>query len=86
MGQPVHSGPQAIGLVDETTNWLLVAIIGLLTICFLASAMSGVGKGIQYLSNFNMFIAAILAIFLRIRCWADPVHREPHPGFLRCLL
>ncbi len=62
----IGAGLQAIGLVDETTNWLLVAIIGVLTICFLASAMSGVGKGIQYLSNFNIFIAAILAIFVFI--------------------
>ncbi len=60
----ISAGLQAIGLVDETTNWLLVAIIGVLTIAFLASAISGVGKGIQYLSNFNIILAAILAIFV----------------------
>ncbi|HZK32732.1 MAG TPA: BCCT family transporter, partial [Corynebacterium sp.] len=36
------------------------------TLAFLLSAMSGVGKGIQYLSNFNVILAAILAIFVFI--------------------
>lgn len=60
----ISAGLQAIGVVDESTNWLLIAIIGVLTICFLASAVSGVGKGIQYLSNSNILLAAVLAIFV----------------------
>ncbi len=43
---------------------LLVAIVALLTLAFIASAVTGVAKGIQYLSNINMVLAAILAIFV----------------------
>jgi choline/carnitine/betaine transport len=41
---------------------LAVAIIALLTIAFVASAVSGIAKGIQWLSNINMVLAAILAL------------------------
>ncbi len=44
--------------VGET---LLVVIIVVLTIAFVASAVSGVAKGIQWLSNINMVLAGILA-------------------------
>lgn len=33
---------------------------------FILSAVSGVGKGIQYLSNFNMVLAVVLLTFLAI--------------------
>jgi len=35
-----------------------------LTIAFVASAVSGVAKGIQYLSNTNMVLALVLAVFV----------------------
>jgi choline-glycine betaine transporter len=41
---------------------LLVGIIVVLTIAFVASAVTGVAKGIQWLSNINMVLAAILAV------------------------
>ena len=41
---------------------LLVTIIVVLTICFILSAVSGVSKGIQWLSNINMVLAGILAL------------------------
>jgi choline/carnitine/betaine transport len=44
--------------VGET---LLVVIIVVLTIAFVASAVSGVARGIQWLSNINMVLAGILA-------------------------
>ena len=43
---------------------VLVGIVLVLTLAFIFSAMSGVGKGIQYISNANMVLAAILAIFV----------------------
>jgi choline/carnitine/betaine transport len=43
---------------------LLVGIIAVLTVAFVASAVSGVAKGIQWLSNINMVLAAILAVFV----------------------
>jgi choline-glycine betaine transporter len=35
-----------------------------LTVCFIASAVSGVAKGIQWLSNINMVLAVVLALFV----------------------
>ncbi len=36
-------------------------IIAMLTCAFVASAVSGIERGIQWLSNINMVLAAILA-------------------------
>nr|WP_258718723.1 BCCT family transporter [Saccharopolyspora gloriosae] len=60
----IQSGMQAAGWIGETSTTLLVLIIVVLTICFIASAVSGVSKGIQWLSNINMVLAALLAIFV----------------------
>ncbi|MFC6153001.1 BCCT family transporter [Nocardioides yefusunii] len=46
------------------TNTFLVVLIVVLTICFIVSAVSGVARGIQYLSNINMVLALALAIFV----------------------
>ena len=40
------------------------AIIAVLTVAFVASAVSGVAKGIQWLSNINMVLAVVLAVFV----------------------
>jgi choline/carnitine/betaine transport len=47
--------------VPDVGETLLVVIIVVLTIAFVASAVSGVAKGIQWLSNINMVLAGILA-------------------------
>ncbi|WP_288792796.1 BCCT family transporter [uncultured Corynebacterium sp.] len=60
----ISSGLNASGFVDSPSTKLTVGIVSVLTLAFLLSAMSGVGKGIQWLSNFNMAIAALLAIFV----------------------
>ncbi|MCK0112854.1 BCCT family transporter [Ornithinimicrobium sp. F0845] len=43
---------------------VLVVIIAILTCAFIASAVSGVAKGIQWLSNTNMVLALLLAVFV----------------------
>jgi choline-glycine betaine transporter len=43
---------------------VLIGIISILTVCFVISAVSGVAKGIQWLSNINMVLAFVLALFL----------------------
>ena len=43
---------------------LTVAVIGFLTLCFVVSAVSGVDRGIKWLSNANAVAAALLALFL----------------------
>jgi choline/carnitine/betaine transport len=60
----IRSGMQATGWIGEVGTGFLVAIIAVLTVCFIASAVSGVAKGIQWLSNINMVLAALLAIFV----------------------
>ncbi len=58
----IGGGLMAVGALDSVSTTLLVAIIAVLTLAFVASAVSGVAKGIQWLSNINMVLAAILAL------------------------
>jgi choline/carnitine/betaine transport len=60
----IGGGLQAGGFLDEAPTALLVVIIVVLTIAFVASAVSGVAKGIQWLSNINMVLAVVLAAFV----------------------
>ncbi|MCW2769325.1 MAG: choline transporter [Aeromicrobium sp.] len=60
----IGSGLQFNGWVDSPGKVVLVAVIVLLTIAFIASAVSGVAKGIQLLSNVNMVLALVLAGFV----------------------
>jgi choline/carnitine/betaine transport len=58
----IGGGLMAVGALDTVSTTLLVAIIAVLTCAFVASAVSGVAKGIQWLSNINMVLAGILAL------------------------
>ncbi|AFR47829.1 BCCT family transporter [Gordonia sp. KTR9] len=60
----IGSGLSNVGWVDNPGTTLLVAIIAVLTAAFVASAVSGVAKGIQRLSNINMVLAIVLAVFV----------------------
>ena len=60
----IGSGFQVVGWMSEVSTFLLVAIVALLTLAFVASAVSGVAKGIQWLSNTNMVLAVVLALFV----------------------
>ena len=60
----IGSGMEFNGWVGEAGTPVLVAIIAILTIAFIASAVSGVAKGIQWLSNINMVLALTLAVFV----------------------
>jgi glycine betaine transporter len=46
------------------SKWLTVAVIAFLTLCFVLSAVTGVEKGVQLLSNANAVAALALAFFL----------------------
>ena len=50
----------------EPSNGIAVAIIALLTLAFVLSAVSGVHRGIQWLSNTNMVLAIALLLFLLV--------------------
>ncbi|MBT2415901.1 BCCT family transporter [Streptomyces sp. ISL-12] len=60
----IGSGVRELDWLDEVSTALLVTIIAVLTVAFVASAVSGVEKGIQWLSNINMVLALILALFV----------------------
>ncbi|MFD3652943.1 BCCT family transporter [Streptomyces sp. NPDC058620] len=62
----IGSGFQELDWMEKTGTGLLVAIIAVLTVAFVASAVSGVEKGIQWLSNINMVLALILVLFVFI--------------------
>ncbi|WP_299923031.1 BCCT family transporter [uncultured Nocardioides sp.] len=46
------------------SRWLTVAVIGFLTVCFVISAVTGIEKGVQLLSNANAIAALLLVLFL----------------------
>src|SRR3712207_4423442 len=50
----------------ESANGIAVAIIAVLTLAFVLSAVSGVHRGIQWLSNTNMLLAIGLVLFLLV--------------------
>jgi choline/carnitine/betaine transport len=60
----IRSGLHIVSGVSETGNTVLIVIITVLTIAFVLSAVSGVSRGIQWLSNTNMVLAVILAVFV----------------------
>ncbi|MEU6391797.1 BCCT family transporter [Streptomyces sp. NPDC046939] len=60
----IGSGFEELDWMDKAGTGLLVSIIAVLTVAFVASAVSGVEKGIQWLSNINMVLALVLAVFV----------------------
>ncbi len=60
----IGGGLQSAGVVEQATTAILVMIIGVLTLAFVASAVSGIARGIQWLSNINMVLALVLAMLV----------------------
>ncbi|MGP4026059.1 BCCT family transporter [Actinomadura sp. 3N407] len=60
----IRTGLQEAGWIETLGTSVLVMIIVVLTICFVVSAVSGIARGIQWLSNINMVLAALLAVFV----------------------
>lgn len=54
---------KVFGMSTES-KWIAVAIIAFLTACFVISAVSGIDRGIKWLSNANAIAAALLVFFL----------------------
>ena len=61
--QQINSGMNYLWGTGESSTIALI-IIGVLSVAFILSAVSGVGKGVQFLSNLNMVIALLLLLFL----------------------
>ncbi|WP_251039291.1 BCCT family transporter [Arthrobacter sp. ISL-72] len=60
----IGSGMTSNGWVGEIGTPVLVVIVAILTSCFVASAVSGISRGIQWLSNINMVLAVVLALIV----------------------
>ncbi|WP_246088050.1 BCCT family transporter [Nocardioides albertanoniae] len=60
----ISAGLQLVAGLGKVGNSVLIGIIAILTVCFVISAVSGVARGIQWLSNINMVLALLLAVFL----------------------
>ncbi len=62
----IGSGFEVLDWSSDVPTSLLVGIIAVLTVAFVASAISGVEKGVQWLSNINMVLALLLVVFVFI--------------------
>jgi choline/carnitine/betaine transport len=62
----IGSGLSSNGWFGDLGTPVLVAIVAILTACFVASAVSGISRGIQWLSNINMVLAVVLAAIVFI--------------------
>ena len=60
----IQSGLEIVAGLGQGGNALIIGIIAVLTVAFVMSAVSGVAKGIQWLSNINMVLAIALAVFV----------------------
>jgi choline/carnitine/betaine transport len=60
----IGSGLTSNGWLGEVGTPVLVVIVAILTSCFVASAVSGISRGIQWLSNINMVLAVVLALIV----------------------
>jgi choline/carnitine/betaine transport len=60
----IGDGLEFNGWVGTVGTPILVTIIAVLTVAFIASAVSGIARGIQWLSNINMVLALALALFV----------------------
>lgn len=62
----IGSGLTSNGWFGTVGTPVLVGIVAVLTLCFVASAVSGISRGIQWLSNINMVLAVVLALIVFI--------------------
>ncbi|WP_253905746.1 BCCT family transporter [Arthrobacter sp. H5] len=60
--QQISAGLVQLGLFEESSNLLLIGLILVITFIATLSVVSGVGKGIKWLSNFNLGLAAVFLI------------------------
>lgn len=58
----IAAGLSHLGVVGEVTNGLLVVLIVIITLFAIASVVSGVGKGIKWLSNINLGMAGLFLV------------------------
>ncbi|MDD7384142.1 MAG: BCCT family transporter [Actinomycetaceae bacterium] len=62
----ISRGVEIVSGIGKVGNAGLIAIISVLTACFIASAVSGISRGIRMLSDINMALAFLLMAFIFI--------------------
>ncbi|MEX0913748.1 MAG: BCCT family transporter [Demequina sp.] len=62
----IASGLDAIELLNDPGDLALVVLIGFITLIAILSLVSGVRRGIKWLSNINLSVAAALMLFIAI--------------------
>lgn len=67
IGTGIHQtqdGFVQLGWMEGEQLWQLLAILAVLTFCYLLSSLTGLGKGIRWLSNINMIVCVTLMLFV----------------------
>ena len=59
----IAAGLEYLGWI-KVNNWWIVIMIGVITVIATASVVSGVSKGLKWLSNINMGLAGALVLFV----------------------
>ncbi|GAA4806618.1 BCCT family transporter [Nocardioides caeni] len=62
----IGAGLSYLDVIDEPTTWLLIGLVIVITAIALTSVVTGVDKGIKWLSNINMVAAVVLVCFVLI--------------------
>src|SRR5699024_5626219 len=60
--QQIATGLQHLGVVNQVDNVLLIILIIIITFIATASVVSGIGKGMKWLSSINLSLAGVLTI------------------------
>ncbi|WP_068256440.1 BCCT family transporter [Janibacter corallicola] len=58
----LSTGLQELGVIEESSNTFMVVLITIITLIATVSVISGVGKGIQWLSNINLVLAGVFLV------------------------
>lgn len=64
--QQISAGLVSLGVVDEAPTSLQVILIAVITVVATVSVVSGVGKGMKWLSNANLLIAGLFALSILV--------------------
>ncbi len=62
----IATGTEVVTGAGKLGNGFIIGTMAVLTAAFIASAVSGVKRGIRMLSNLNMIVAGLLALFVAI--------------------
>ncbi len=62
--QQITAGMASLGIIDEPTDTIRVVVIVAITAVAIVSVVSGVGRGIKWLSNANLMLAGVFLVLI----------------------